>query len=68
MKCVKIKYIWYISPTWGSVYVASVLEEVVRFNVDEVWGKVPDILPVVYNAYHMIPTWKERRQVGRLKK
>ena len=46
------------SHTWGSVNVPSVLEKVVRLYVNEVWGKVPNVLAVVDDAYHMIPTWK----------
>ena len=46
------------SHTWGSVDVPSVLEKVVRLYVNEVWGKVPNVLAVVDDAYHMIPTWK----------
>ena len=61
-----MKQKWWTTHTRRSVYIASGLEKVVWFNVDEVGGKVPDVLTVVDNANHMIPTWEERREICRL--
>ena len=34
--------------------------------MNQVWRVVPNILPVVYDADHVVTAWEQRRQVGSL--
>lgn len=42
-----------------SIYVARVLEEVVRLHLDQVGGHIPHVLPVVNDADHGITTGEQ---------